>query len=416
MDHWDRLNYSFIAPVNFTIYVANNIRMVKMKKFRVLMMLLLSLCITGAASASDRFAFVTSEDDNNLTILDLNTEKVVKTLPTGKTPHVVAFTSAGRGYVSNRGSRDLTVIDGNTFSVIKTIPLPATSFQLALSPDGNTLAVAYKDALEITLINTATDAVMRTIAVGKRPEGGFRGAMMRHAYWSSDGAYVYASDDVNDSIVKIDIKTGEIKASISLPGPTHYIHPSEAGKLLYAVNEGKKQGGTSITVIDALRDKVVKDIPIPLEPGERGSLHHGEFSKDGKYFFVCNEGGWTVSIMDTAKLEIMKTVSVGLGAGHPARTKDGRYFFIIEHRNNFVSVMDIAKQEIVKSIAVGTGKKQAHASYFTPDGKYFYMVNAEDSMMNKIDVSTMQVVSRIPVGKTAMFFAIKEGKEFPGTE
>jgi hypothetical protein len=28
----------------------------------------------------------------------------------------------------------------------------------------------------------------------------------------------------------------------------------------------------------------------------------------------------------------------------------------------------------------------------------------------------MEVVSTIPVGKTAMFFGIKEGKEFPGTE
>lgn len=379
-------------------------------------MLLISICFIGAASASDRFAFVTSEDDNNLTILDLSTEKVVKTLPTGKTPHVLAFTGAGKGYVSNRGSKDLTVIDGNTFEVIKTIPLPATSFQLALSPDGKTLAVAYKDALEISLIDIAIDAITRTIAVGKKPEGVFKGAMMKHSYWSSDGTYVYASDDVNNVVVKIDAKTGELKATIQLPGPPHYLHPSKDGKLLYAVNEAEKQGGTSVTIIDALTDKVVKDIPIPLESGERGSLHHGEFSKDGKYFFVCNEGGRTVAIMDTAKLEIVKTIKAGVGAGHPAITRDGRYFFIIQHRDNNVSVVDIVKQEVIKSIQVGIGKKQAHASYFTPDGKYFYMINAEDNMMNKIDVAKMEVVSTIPVGKTAMFFGIKEGKEFPGTE
>ena len=44
------------------------------------------------------------------------------------------------------------------------------------------------------------------------------------------------------------------------------------------------------------------------------------------------------------------------------------------------------------------------------------MINAEDNMMNKIDITKMEVVSKIPVGKSAMYFGIKEGKEFPLTE
>jgi YVTN family beta-propeller protein len=169
-------------------------------------------------------------------------------------------------------------------------------------------------------------------------------------------------------------------------------------------------------VIDGETDKVVKDIPIPLESGEQGSLHHGEFTRDGKYFFVCNMGGWTVAIIDAAKLEVIKTIKVGMGPGHPAMTKDGKYIFVIQHRDNTVTVIDVEKQEVVKEIPVGVGKKQAHASYFTPDGRFFYMVNAEDATINKIDTAKMEVVSKIPVGKSSMFFGIKEGKEFPAAE
>jgi DNA-binding beta-propeller fold protein YncE len=97
-------------------------------------------------------------------------------------------------------------------------------------------------------------------------------------------------------------------------------------------------------------------------------------------------------------------------------TKDGKFFFVIHHKDNVITVLDIAKQEIVKSMPVGIGKKQAHGGYFTPDGKYYYMINAEDSNMVKIDVAKMEVVSKIPVGKSAMFFSIKEGNEFPSTE
>lgn len=250
------------------------------KTTALLLVFLLSLFVTNAipSETDGRFAFVPSEGDNNVMIVDLINERTVKTLPTGKTPHALVFTKEGKGYVNNRGTRDLTVIDGNTFELIKTIPLPATSFQLALSPDG---------------------------------------------------------------------------------------------KLLYAVNETTKTG-TSVTLIDANTDNVVKDIPIPLEAGETGLGHHGEFTRDGKFFFVCNEGGRTVAVIDTAKMEVIKTLRAGMGAGHPAMTRDGKYIFVIHHKDNVVAVIDTASQEVIKDISVGTGKKQAHGSYFPPDGRYLY--------------------------------------------
>jgi YVTN family beta-propeller protein len=387
------------------------------KTAALLFVFLLSLFLTNATAAETdgRFAFVPSEGDNNLMIVDLIAEKVVKTLPTGKTPHALAFTKEGKGYVNNRGTKDLTVIDGTAFEVIKTISLPATSFQLALSPDSKTLAVAYKDALKVSLIDTSTDTIRKTVDIGKVTEGVFKGAMMKHPYWSRDGKYVYASDNVNNTIVKIDAAIFEIKASIPLPGSNHYIHPSPDGRLLYAVNETTKTG-TSVTLIDAETDKIVKDIPIPLEAGEPGLGHHGEFTKDGKFFFVCNEGGRTVAVIDTARKEVVKTLKTGMGAGHPAMTRDGKYIFVIHHKDNVLTVIDTAKQEVIKSINVGTGKKQAHGSYFTPDGKSFYMINAEDNMLVRIDIGKMEVASKIPVGKSAMYFGIREGKDFPGTE
>lgn len=387
-----------------------------MKK-AILLLGILFLAGTGHALAGEnqaeagRYAFVTNEGDNNLIVVDLNSEKTVRALPTGKTPHALVFTNKGKGYVNNRGSKDLTVIDGNRFEVITTIPLSATSFQLALSPDGKTLAVAYKDSLKVSLIDTSTDSMIKTISIGREPEGAFKGAMMRHPYWSRDGKYVYASDDVNNRIVKIDASDFAIKTAISMPGPNHYLHPSKDGTMLYAVNENTG-AGTSVTIIDSQSDMVVKDIPIPLEEGEKGGGHHGEFSRDGKFFYVCNEGGRTVALIDTTKLEVVKTLKAGMGAGHPAMTKDGRYILVIQHRDNVVTVIDTAKQEVVKKIAAGKGKKQAHASYFTPDGRYFYMINAEDNVLFKIDIRTMEAVSKIPVGKTAMFFGIKEGDEF----
>lgn len=375
----------------------------------------LLMCSNIFAAEADRYAFVTSEGDNNLTIVDLIAEKTVKILPTGKVPHALVFTKEGKGYVNNRATKDITVIDGKSLAVLKTIPLPATSFQLALSPDNKVLAIAYKDSLKVSFIDTATDNIVKTIQIGKEPESGFKGALMKHPYWSKDGKYLYASDNANNTIVKINMESYEIKAVIQMSGSNHYIHPSGDGNLLYAVNETTKSG-TSVTIIDGKTDRIIKDVPVPLEPNEAGLGHHGEFSRDDKYFFVCNEGGKTVAIMDVAKKEFIKTLQVGMGAGHPAMTKDGKLIFVIHHKDSVIAVIDVDNQKVVKNISVGTGKKQAHAGYFTPDGKYFYMINAEDNMMIKIDVGKMEVASRFPVGKSSMYFGIKEGDEFPSTE
>ena len=387
-----------------------------MKRTAWLVIVCLSLFSAAFAfAAEERFIYATNEGDNNLMIIDLSTEKRARTLPTGKTPHALAFTENGKCYVNNRGSKDLTVIDANKLEIIKTIPLPAISIQLAISPDGKTLAIAYKDVLKISFVNTSTDDIIKTVAIGNEPQGVFKGAMMRHSHWSRDGRYLYASDDVNNTIVKVDSSTGEIKATIDMPGGNHYIHPSPDWKMLYAVNETTKTG-TSVTLIDSHTDNIIKDISIPLEPEEMGLGHHGVFTKDGKYFFVCNEGGRTVAIIDTVKQEVVKTLRVGMGAGHPVMTIDGKYIFVIHHKDNVVAVIDTEKKEVTKTFPVGTGKKQAHSGYFTPDGKYFYLTNAEDNAINKVDVEKMEVLSRIPVGNSSMFFGIKEGKEFPSTE
>ena len=385
-----------------------------MKRTAWLVILCLSLFSAVFVFASEeRFIYVTNEGDNNLMIIDLNTEKLVKTIATGKTPHVLAFTENGKCYVNNRGSKDLTVIDANKLEIINTILLPATSIQLAVSPDGRTLAVAYKDALKISFVNTTTDEIIKTVSIGNEPKDAFKGTMMRHSYWSSDGRYLYATDDVNNTVVKLDSSTGEIKAKIVMPGSTHYIHSSPEGKLLYAVNEATKTG-TSVTLIDG--DNIIKDIIIPLEPGEKGLGHHGVFTKEGNYFFICNEGGRTVAIIDTAKQEVIKTLRVGMGAGHPVMTRDGKYIFVIHHKDNVVAVIDTEKQGVINIFPVGTGKKQAHGGYVMPNGKYFYMINTEDNVINKVAVEKMEVISRIPVGNSAMFFGIREGKEFPNTE
>jgi len=369
---------------------------------------------TGTGQAG-RLAFVASEADGNVVVIDLDTEKVGKILPTGKVAHTMAVAPGGRIFVNNRGSRDLTVLDALAAQVAGSVALPARSFQLALSPNEKTLAVTYIDAIKLSLVDVATNAVVNTIDLGKPAVGEFKGVMTKHPYWSPDGRFVYVADAVNKVIAKVDLAQGKVANIINIEGVNHYLHPSPDGKLLFAVNE-KRAGGASLTLIDAATDAIVKDLPVALAEGEKGFGHHGAFTRDGRHFLFCNEGGQNVSVLDVAKQAWVKTIKTGKGPGHAALSPDGKQFFIIHHNDGVITVIDTARLEAVQTIKIGNGNKQSHAAWFTPDGKFFYVVATSDNMLVKIDVARMEAVSRMPVGGKSFFFVIKDGLDFPATE
>jgi len=337
-------------------------------------------------------------------VVDLETEKIVATLPTGKVPHALVFTPDGKGYVNNRGERSLTVIDGVTMKVLRTIALPATSMQIALSPDNKTLAVGYKDALKITLIDTGTDAVTTTLDIGPdRP--GDKPVRIKHPFWSKDGHFVYAGDELNMSVVKIDVGAGKIVANIPLDATTHHLTTGPDGKIF--VSHGKDMNGAlNITVLDPTSDGIIKTIPIPLAPGEKANGHHGTVSPDGKFFYFCNEGGRTLAIIDTSKLTVVKTLQVGEGAGHAYFSPDGKKAFVVCHADNVVTVIDTNTQQVINNVQAGTGKKQGHSGYFAEDGS-FYMLNAVDGMINRIDGASLTLHSQIKVGDKPMIMVVR---------
>ena len=374
------------------------------------MLTIICIFYTGLAQAEmvrqqGRYAYVTNEDDNNLMVVDLQTEKVVKTLDTGKIPHALVFTIDGKGYVNNRGEKSLTVIDGDSFTVLHTLTLPAISMQIALSPDGGTLAVGYKDALLITLIDTVSDRILGTVATGEDKEGEIT-VRIKHPFWSADGRFVYAGDEINKSVVKIDAKTLQVAATIPLHATTHHLAVDPTGKYIYVVHGKGEDGAIMITILDAASDRIVKIITIPMAQGEKAKGHHGEFSPDGGSFYFCNEGGRTLAIIDPATMTLRKTLQVGEGAGHPVFTKDGKKVFVVCHHDNVVSVVDTASQEVIRNIKVGEGKKEGHSGYMAPDGS-LYMLNAADGTLIRIDTTSMTLKSQIKVGHTPMTLVVR---------
>lgn len=369
-------------------------------------------CSFGANSADDVRMYVANEGEGTVMIVDLSREEVVTTLNTGLNPHAIVFTDHCRAYVNNRGEKFLTVIDTEAGKVVGKVDLPGFSLQLALSPDGKTIAVSYKKELMVSLVDVENGTLKASVKIGENTNPDYKGKVMTHPLWSKSGDFVFVQDNLNHMIVKVDVKTSSVAAKIAIPGANHDLMISTDGKTMYAVN-GKTKNGTSLSVIDLDSDSVVSDIAIPLLEGESGKGHHGEFDRDGIFYF-CNEGGRSITLVDLKEKKVLKSIETGQGPGHAVLSADGKLMFIIHHQDSMVSAIDTATREVIKKIDTGVGQKLGHSWYLADDGRFLYVTNAPDQKIVKIDTMDLKVSSTIAIGKKALAFAVTDGCQSGG--
>ncbi|MET1084624.1 MAG: cytochrome D1 domain-containing protein, partial [Burkholderiales bacterium] len=74
---------------------------------------------------------------------------------------------------------------------------------------------------------------------------------------------------------------------------------------------------------------------------------------DGKRVFVSNGKDGTVSVIDTAKGEVIATVPVGKRPWNMAVTPDGKKLYVANGKSNSVTVIDAETNQPIKDIPVG---------------------------------------------------------------
>jgi YVTN family beta-propeller protein len=146
--------------------------------------------------------------------------------------------------------------------------------------------------------------------------------------------------------------------------------------------------GDEVDVIDAATNAVVlrvKDIEVP---------HGVAFSPDGTRAYISCEAENTLWATDTKTGKLLGKAHL---SGHPNNisvSKDGRRVFVgIINAPGAVDVVDTANLQIVKSVAVKGG---VHNTYVTPDGKFAVAGSIAGKILTVIDEQTLQPVWELP--------------------
>src|SRR5690349_18805463 len=126
----------------------------------IVVFVVLVACIASGAIPlhAQGSAFVTNQCDNTVSVVEIKTNAVIATIPTGVFPTRITIPPNGaHAYLTNQTSSGfVSVIDTATDAVVATIPVGGNPFEVAITQSGKFAYVANENDNSVSVIDTKT--------------------------------------------------------------------------------------------------------------------------------------------------------------------------------------------------------------------------------------------------------------------
>lgn len=206
-----------------------------------------------AIAPDGRAAYVTNSESASVSVLDLTTNTVAGTITVGGRPFSIAMAPDGRNaYVVNLQLSKLQIVDLQSRTVSKEIDLSAPT-NVAVAPDGKRAYVSSRESKSIFVIDTATDAVVATIADQSGPDS---------LKFSPDGRTAYVVHPDAGTVGVVDTSTGTFIGSIPVGEAPYDVAFSPDGQYAYVPN----LNSNTVSAIDVASSSVITSIPVDGGP------------------------------------------------------------------------------------------------------------------------------------------------------
>lgn len=301
------------------------------------------------------FAYISCQDGTY--VIDTATDTVVTIVPTDYSSGAVAVTPGGAHvYISHLAVGGQTVtVDTSTHAIDE---IPVSGF-LALHPTGSLLYVAPYSPPVLSVVSTATGAVIDTVS-------GFDYPLSIAAHPA--GGKLYVADVVAAEVKVIGTGTNSIIKTIDSGMAPTFVAINPSGSRAYVAN----LVNASVSVIDTATDLIVDTVS--TGNGPRGIAIH----PDGATMYVCNSFDDSLSVVDTATDLVVTTVPVGDEPASVDVHPDGSKVYVVNNATDDVSVIDTATNTVLYQIPIG--------QLPTADGRF--IAGAQSSMAATAVVGT----------------------------
>lgn len=281
-----------------------------------------------------------------------------------------------KAYVGNFSDSTVSVIDTATGAVVATVPVSTGPHGMAITPDGRTAYVSGDGASMVTAIDTATDKVAQTIEVGKSPHG---------LAITPDGRTLLVGVYGDDRVAFVDIATQKVVGTAAVAKP-HTIAMRPDGKVAYVSSQ--EPGNFGLVVVDVPGRAVLRRVALEKTPRDV------EFGFDGKALYFTLAGVNAVQVLDPASDKIVAQVATGASPHIANFFRGASAGTAVVQGPGELLLFNPETNAPLRSIAVG---KQPHWEA-SADGKTIYVTNEGGNDVSIVDLTTGKVTS-VPVGK-----------------
>lgn len=162
-----------------------------------------------AVSPDARTAWTTDLGSRTVTRIDFVTRRAPLSVTVGEEPEGIALSPDGKTlWVSARGSNQAFALNPVTMEVRQTVATGRFPLRIAIRPQGDVAVTSDLQDGSLTVIDTASATVIRTIPVSSAAEAAERFQVT--ILWSDDGARIYVAETASDTVAEVDFASGAV--------------------------------------------------------------------------------------------------------------------------------------------------------------------------------------------------------------
>jgi len=156
-------------------------------------------------------------------------------------------------YVTNYRSHNVSVINTATNAVDATVAVRHYPYGVAITPDGAFAYITNSSSNNVSVINTATNAVDVTVAVGTTP---------RIVAITPDGAFAYIANDHSSNVSVINTATNVVDATVAVGTSPFGVAITPDGAFAYVTNANTN----NVSVINTATNAVDATVAVGSTP------------------------------------------------------------------------------------------------------------------------------------------------------
>lgn len=341
-----------------------------------------------AVNTSNGNIFITSSNNNTVSIFDATVSKLISELVVGNKPNAITLNKNSNFiYVANFSTNTVSVIDAKLNRIVKTINVGIRPIDIAINDSSNLIYVVNNGSNSISVIDSINNTVIDNIAVGNSPEA---------IAINSNTNQIYVIDSFGVRVSVIDTTENKIINTIDTSF-ANAITVNQTTNKIYVTKNSFFGTGNGFIVIDGISNAIIataemdiRNFPnaIAVNP-LTNRIYMTELPEPGFGFgnlFVFDAN-------DNSLLEIIDSV---LFPQDIEIDIPNNLVYVVDSFFSSISIMDGITNEFLSDIDVGFDPRKL---VINPVTKQIYAVNLSEDTVSVIGDGSNITDTMLPLVK-----------------